>query len=159
MPQPIWAGLLGILGKVVDVPTKNDRLRHLRSIEILSDLPARRLRELSYRLDVVTVAAGTVLIRQGGLNRHAYFVEAGALGIDVDGQRVATVTAGSVVGERSAIDHGPANATVTALEPTTVHVADHRVLLGVAAAEPGFAAVLAGLAADRTNHAEDDRAA
>lgn len=139
--------------------TKDARLDSLRSIEILSDLPPRQLRELSYRLDAITVPAGTVLIREGRLNRHAYFVEAGALGIEVAGQRVATVTAGSVVGERTAIDHGPANATVTALEDTTLHVADHRVLLGVAAADPDFLATLEDLAAGRSNDTEHDRAA
>ncbi len=149
--------MLGIPGKMVGMRPKDARLDSLRSIEILRDLPTRHLRELSYRLDVVSVPAGTVLIHQGRLNRHAYFVESGSLGIDVGGERVATVTTGSVVGERTAIDHGPANATVTALEPTTVHVADHRVLLGVAAADPGFAAVLEDLAAGRSN--TDSRAA
>lgn len=154
MAQPGRAGVLEIHGKLVGMRPKDARLDPLRSIEILRDLPARQLRELSYRLDVVTVPAGAVLIHQGHLNRHAYFVESGSLGIDVDGQRVATVTTGSVVGERTALDHGPANATVTSLEPTTLHVADHRVLLGVAAADPEFAAVLADLAADRDNTTE-----
>ena len=131
--------------------TKDVRVESLRSIEILSDLPTRRLRELSHRLDVVTVPTGAVLIHQGRLNRHAYFVESGSLGIEVDGRRVATVTTGSIVGERTAIENGPANATVTALEPTTVHVADHRVLLGIAASDPDFAAVLEDLAAVRSN--------
>lgn len=131
--------------------TKDARLQALRSMEILRDLPTRRLRHLSQRVDEVTVPAGTVLIRQGRLNRHVYFVASGALRVDVDGNRVATVTAGSVVGERTAVDHGPANATVTAIEPTTLHVTDHRVLLGVAADEPGFDAVLQELAAARSN--------
>ena len=74
----------------------------------------------------MTVDAGTVLIHEGQLNRHAYFIGSGSVAIDVDGERVATVAAGSIVGERTAIERGPANATVTATERTKVFAVDHR---------------------------------
>lgn len=145
--------MLDIHGKLIDMRTKRDPLAHLRSIEILRDLPERPLRDLASRIDEITVPAGTVLIHQGHLNHHAYLVGSGALRVDVDGERVATVAAGSIVGERTAVAHGPANATVTAIEPTTVHIVDHRALLGTAAADPAFAAVLEDLAALRANQA------
>ncbi len=129
------------------------RVGELRSIEILRGLPARRLRRLSGLVDEVTVDAGTVLITQGQLNRHAYFIRSGAVGIDVDGERVATVTSGSIVGERTAIAHGLANATVTAVEPTTVFAVDHRALLGTAAEDDDFNSLLRDLAVVRTNQA------
>ena len=138
--------------RITDLIT-NPRVDDLRSIEVLRDLPARRLRRLSALVDEVTLDPGTVLIHQGELNRHAYFIRAGAVGIDVDGERVATVSAGSIVGERTAIAHGLANATVTAVEPTTVFAVDHRVLLGTAAEDDEFHGLLRDLAAVRTNQA------
>lgn len=153
MARAVEEGLLGIPGKVIGMRPKHRRLTSLRGIEILRELPPRQLRALSRNLDEVTVPTGTVLIHQGQLNRHAYFIESGSVRIDVDGERVATVASGSIVGERTAIDHGLANATVTAVEPTTVHIADHRVLLGTADAHPDFAAVLHDLAVLRSNPA------
>lgn len=133
--------------------SKDQKLGALRSIEVLRDLPARRLRRLVPLVDEVHVEPGTVLIHQGLLNRHAYFLESGAVGIDVDGERVAVVHAGSIVGERTAIDHGLANATVTAIEPTKVFAVDHRALLGTAAGDDAFEATLRDLARARTNQA------
>lgn len=139
--------------------TKDPKLAALHSIDILRELPTRRLRRLATALDEVTVEPGAVLIHQGGLNHHAYFVTSGSLCVEVDGTRVATLAEGSVVGERSAIDHGPANATVIAVEPTSLLVIDHRILLGAAADEPGLSAVLHELAAERSNTARADAAA
>ncbi|MGK2928837.1 MAG: cyclic nucleotide-binding domain-containing protein [Acidimicrobiales bacterium] len=133
--------------------TKDHKLDALRSIEVLRDLPTRRLRRLVPLVDEVRVEAGTVLIHQGLLNRHAYFLESGSVSIDVDGERVATVHAGSIVGERTAIDHGVANATVTTVEPTTVFAVDHRALLGTAAGDEAFGATIRDLARARTNQA------
>ena len=131
--------------------TKDRRLTSMRAIDLLQRLPVRRLRRLAPLLDEVRVDAGTVLIRQGQLNRHAYFVRSGSLRVDVDGRRVATLSAGSVVGERTALDHGPANATVTAVEPTALFVADHRALLATAGTDADFDVQLRLLAASREN--------
>ncbi len=142
-----------IPGRMIGMRRKDSRLEALRSIEILRDLPARQLRRLSDLVDEVSVTPGTVLIRQGQLNRHAYFVRSGALGVEVDGDHVATVTSGSVVGERSAVLHTVANATVTADEESTILALDHRALLGAAAQDPDFGVMLRDLAEGRTNQA------
>jgi CRP-like cAMP-binding protein len=125
-------------------------LESLRSIEILRDVPERHLRELVGLVDEVDLAPGTVLIHQGQLNRHAYFIGSGSVRVEVDGSEVATVAQGSIVGERTAIDRGLANATVTTAEPTTVYAVDHRALLGTAANDPGFSELIHDLARGRT---------
>ena len=144
------AQVLDIKGKLVDMRTTDPRLSSLRAIRILRQLPGRRLRRFAPHLDEVHIDAGVTLIHQDQLNRHAYFVASGSLRVDVDGQRVATVAAGSVVGERTALVHGPANATVTAIEPTVVFVADHRALLAAASTDTDFAAELRELADGRS---------
>lgn len=145
--------MLDISGKMIGMKPKDHKLAALRSIEVLGALPTRQLRRLVPLVDEVALEPGIVLIRQDDLNRHAYFIQSGSVGIEVDGEQVATVGAGSVVGERTAIDHGLANATVTTLEPTTVFAVDHRALLGTAAGTAAFAELLGELASERTNAA------
>lgn len=127
------------------------KFRLLRGLDVLSGIPERRLRDLEFHVDEVDVATGDVLIRQGQLNHHAYLVASGMLGIDVDGMPVATVGAGSIVGERTAIAHGLANATVTVVQPAHLLTIDHRVLVAAATDSAEFGEQLQLLADQRTN--------
>lgn len=131
--------------------TSDPKVRALQSIDVLQGLSNRQLRDLALRVDEVTVDAGEVLIHEGQLNRHAYFVESGSMSIEVDGARIATVAAGSIVGERTAIERGPANATVRILDDAVVYAIDHRALLGTASNTAVLADLLHQLADERTN--------
>ncbi len=153
MPRRPAAGLLDIPGRLSVMRTKDPKLQALKSIQIVSDLPTRQLRRLVGLVDEVTVEAGTVLIHQGQLNRHAYLIQAGSVDVTVQGERVAVVGAGSIVGERTAVGEGVANATVAAAETTTILAIDHRALRGTAADDEVFGAVLRDLAAGRSNEA------
>lgn len=133
--------------------TTDPKFEFLRSFDVLADLPDRQLRDLALRVDEVELPSGETLIHEGQLNRHAYFVGSGLLEIDVDGNSVATVGAGSIVGERSAIEREVANATVTVVEPGRVFAIDHRVLLGAASLTEAFGDHLQDLATERTNRA------
>ncbi|WP_436794550.1 cyclic nucleotide-binding domain-containing protein [Actinospongicola halichondriae] len=133
--------------------TSDPKLTALQSIDVLRDLSARQLRDLVPNVDEVQVKAGEILIHEGQLNRHAYFVESGSMRIEVDGEHVATVAAGSIVGERTAIERGPANATVRVHDDARVFAIDHRVLLGAASNTAAFASLLHELADTRTNTA------
>ena len=104
------------------------KLTALRSIDVLRDLSSRQLRDLASNVDEVMVDAGEILIHEGQLNRHAYFVESGSMSIEVGGEHIATVADGSIVGERTAIERGPANATVRVQAAGRVFAIDHRVL-------------------------------
>ena len=129
------------------------KLTALRSIDVLRDLSSRQLRDLASNVDEVMVDAGEILIQEGQLNRHAYFVESGSMSIEVGGEHIATVADGSIVGERTAIERGPANATVRVQAAGRVFAIDHRVLLGAASNASAFADVLHGLADARSNAA------
>ena len=137
--------------------TSDPKVRALQSIDVLRDLSNRRLRDLALHVDEVEVHGGEVLIHEGQLNRHAYFVESGSMSIEVAGEPIATVVAGSIVGERTAIERGPANATVRVLDDGVVYAIDHRALLGTASNTAEFADLLHELAGERTN--ADDAAA
>lgn len=129
--------------------TNATALQALQSVELLRGLPVRKLERLAQLADDVDVAAGEVLIHEGHLNRHAYLVAQGTLVVSVDGTAVATVAAGSIVGERSAVTRELANATVEVVEDARILVIDHRMLLGAAHQMPELKARLLELVADR----------
>ena len=131
--------------------TTDPKLAALRSIDVLRDLSPRQLRDLASNVDEVVVSPGEVLIHEGQLNRHAYFVQSGSMSVEIDGERIATVAAGSIVGERTAIERGPANATVRVQSEARVFAIDHRVLLGAASNATAFASLLHELADARSN--------
>ena len=138
---------------MITMRTTDPKLTALRSIDVLRDLSSRQLRDLASNVDEVMVDAGEILIHEGQLNRHAYFVESGSMSIEVGGEHIATVADGSIVGERTAIERGPANATVRVQAAGCVFAIDHRVLLGAASNASAFADVLHGLADARSNAA------
>jgi hypothetical protein len=62
-----------------------------------------------------SVPAGAVLVEQGEPGRTLYLLLDGIMGVDVDGERVAEVGPGAVVGERSVLEGGTRTATLTAI--------------------------------------------
>lgn len=130
--------------------TSDPKFDKLQSLALLTGLPEDSLQRLVRQVDEITLAPGTVLIRQGQLNRHAYLIASGSVAVDIDGELIATVAPGSIVGERTALEVGAANATVTANETTTVLAIDHRVLNGAASIDPVLGERLRDLVHART---------
>jgi CRP-like cAMP-binding protein len=115
-------------------------LRH-RHTEPLADLDlfagctpaelaaARRL------LTLLTVDAGSVLMREGGLGMEFMVIADGEATVTIDGHRVASLGRGDFAGEMSLLGGSRRSATVTALTPLTIYVAnpsEFRGLLDVA---------------------------
>lgn len=102
------------------------RLHHDAKVERLKEIPLFRnaskdgLKHLSEAADEVDVSPGTELIGQGHRNHEAYVIVSGTVEIEVDGDKVATVPAGQIVGELGLFGHGPASATVTAIDEVSV---------------------------------------
>lgn len=93
--------------------TKVDRLGEL---PLFRGADRKALEHIAQAADEVRLAAGRVLIRQGTFHGECFIVESGSLTVTVDGEEVATIPAGQMVGELSLFGHGPASATVTAAE-------------------------------------------
>ena len=127
----------------------NPKAAALTGLPLLAGVDARRVRELALRSDEIDLTPGATLIAQGHLNRHAYVVLSGSVSVSVGGDAVAVVGPGSIVGERAAVTHDLANATVVVLEPTTVLAIDHRSLLGIAGEHPVVRERLDSLVDDR----------
>jgi hypothetical protein len=73
------------------------------------------------RPNTTRLAVGQLLVEQGQPGEDLYLLLDGILAVEVDGQRVAEVGPGAVVGERAALEGGHRTATLRAI--TNCHVA------------------------------------
>ncbi|WP_134773751.1 cyclic nucleotide-binding domain-containing protein [Ornithinimicrobium flavum] len=65
------------------------------------------------RPEIVRLGEGVELLRQGEEGTDVFLVLDGVLDVSVDGDVVAEVGPGAVLGERAALEHGRRSATVT----------------------------------------------
>ena len=128
--------------------SKRAYLDHLRNVPLFSSLNNKELQTIAKATDELTVPAGHVLTDQGQMGREAFILVDGSATVRRNGKKVATLGAGSVVGELSLLDHGPRTATVTTDTEATVLVIDQRHFLGVLDSVPAVShKLLANLAA------------
>lgn len=95
-------------------------------------LPRRELVALDALVTPLEIPAGRVLMRQGAPGSEAMLVLEGEVLVERDGEAVAILGPGSVVGEAALLANQPRNATVTAASP----------VLAVAMSRREFATVL-----------------
>jgi len=93
---------------------------------LMSDVESQVERNLSSSVmrsnpNLVTVNEGSKLIEQGQPGETIFLILDGMLNVDVDGDKVAELGPGAIVGERAILEGGTATATVTAI--TTVRAA------------------------------------
>ncbi len=92
----------------------------------LGDVPAfagstpAELARLGQVLDVVTVPAGTVILRRDRLGHEFHVVLDGTVRVERDGNTLATLTRGSVLGELALLDRTARNADVIAETPVVL---------------------------------------
>ena len=106
-------------------------------IPLLRDIPPVLIDLVLERINLLTLAAGEVLFREGSEGSSVFFVVQGALDVSTRndlGQEVALRTArnGEVIGETSFLTALPRYATVTAREPSNVLELDHNALAPIA---------------------------
>ena len=101
-------------------------LRHLASVPVFSNCTKAQLQEIGKVADELILPAGKILTRQGEVGFEMFILLDGTAAVARDGQRVATVTAGDVVGELAVLSGHPRNATVTAETELRVLVLTHR---------------------------------
>jgi len=74
------------------------------------------------KLDRRNIGEGGVLVTQGAADDTLYLVLDGVLGVEVDGEQVAEMGPGTMVGERASLEGGVRTATLRALTPIRVAV-------------------------------------
>lgn len=85
---------------------------------------------------VLALPAGDVLMHEGAFGNEAMLVLEGDLVVERDGDVIAMVGPGSVVGEQALLLNAPRNATVTAASDVTVSVMSRREFTSILEACP-----------------------
>ncbi len=104
---------------------RDEYLQHLASIPLFSKCTKRQLQEIGSVAAELRLRAGKALARQGEVGFEVFILLDGTASVTRDGQRVATLAAGDVVGELAVISGHPRNATVVAETELRILVLNH----------------------------------
>ena len=88
-------------------------LRH----QVFSTLEPHELSRLAALATEESYAVGTKLVRQGDYATELYVIEEGSAAIVRDGQQLATVGRGDIIGEIGVLEKTKRNADITVTEP------------------------------------------
>ena len=103
--------------KKVDDSQVSALAEQLASVSFFEGFSAAELQRVAELAEDVDAATGSELIDQGRVGQECFVILEGKAGVYVAGEHVATIEAGSMVGEMALIEHRPRNATVVAETP------------------------------------------
>ncbi len=89
----------------------------LRSVPLFAGLTDSAINALADMAHETSYDEGAVLVREGDEGDRFIVLVVGSAAVDKGGRRIATLRAGSFLGEIALVDGKPRNATVTAIEP------------------------------------------
>ena len=98
----------------------------LADLATLADAPREELAALQSLSTVVRLTEGTVLMLEGAFGNEAHILIEGELLVERNGDAVAELSPGAVVGEHAVLLKEARNATVTAATDVVVAVMDRR---------------------------------
>lgn len=90
---------------------------HLRDVAFFEGFSDDELARVAQLADEVEAEQGAEITDQGRPGLECYVILEGTAGVSVSGEHIATLEAGSMVGEMALIDHRPRSATVVAETP------------------------------------------
>lgn len=96
---------------------QNTKVEALKRVPLFEGLSKKELTEIASATDDLTVEAGTVLCKEGGLGNEFFVVIDGVADVTRKGRRVATRESGDFLGEIALIATTTRTATVTARTP------------------------------------------
>jgi CRP-like cAMP-binding protein len=111
----------------------------LRQVDFFEGCTQREIDDIAKLVLDRHLAVGEELCRQGEAEIDGFVLIDGEAAVIVDGEQVATVRAGDVVGELSMLGSGHRTATLRATTPVHALVIDPREIDSVLAADPGSA--------------------
>jgi CRP/FNR family cyclic AMP-dependent transcriptional regulator len=103
----------------------DEHLQCLASVPVFSKCTKKQLQEIGEVATELILPVGKVLARQGDIGFEVFMLLDGTASITRDGQHLATLTAGDVVGELAVLSGHPRNATVTAETELRILVVTH----------------------------------
>jgi CRP-like cAMP-binding protein len=117
--------------------SQNVKVEALKRAPLFEGLSRKELRELASATDDLSVAAGTVLCREGGLGREFFVIVDGEAEVTKAGKRIATRRAGEFFGEIALLTTTKRTATVTAKTPLRCFILTRGDFRRVLDASPG----------------------
>ncbi len=131
------------------------KIDRLAQVELFKGADKSALQHLAAAVDEVTVKAGTNLINQGHHHNEAYVITNGSVSVVIDGEHVATLGAGEMVGELGLFCVDAASATVTAAEETDLIVIPYNRFDNVLDENPAMSKRIAKQLAARLRRMDD----
>ncbi len=92
----------------------------LKAIPIFSELSPEEAKRLAAFATETSIAEGQILMKQGDYSTELIAIEEGAAEVVKDGQKVASLGPGDLIGEMGIIERRPRNADVIATSPMRV---------------------------------------
>jgi CRP-like cAMP-binding protein len=122
----------------------------LRTSDLASALPARELRLVERRGTLVPFSAGRTAMREGEVGRECMLVVSGSFTVERDGEGIAVLQPGMIMGEIALLTQAPRNATVTSMEPSTVYAFNRREFISLLDECPVFSRIVQSGAQERS---------
>ncbi|MEZ5247221.1 MAG: cyclic nucleotide-binding domain-containing protein [Acidimicrobiales bacterium] len=114
----------------------------LRQSPLAGAVPAKELRAIERRGTAVRFGAGRHAMREDEVGRECMIVATGSFAVERDGDGVAVLRPGMVMGEVALLTGKPRNATVTALEDSLVYAYNRREFTSLLRECPQLAAIV-----------------
>jgi CRP-like cAMP-binding protein len=112
------------------------KVEALRSSCLFEEMPKKHLTELARRSEDMDVAAGKVLVKEGGTGNEFFVIVDGEAEVTRKGKRIATRGPGEFFGEMALLEDVPRTATVTAKTPLRFFVLTRQSFLRLLDDEP-----------------------
>jgi CRP/FNR family transcriptional regulator, cyclic AMP receptor protein len=130
------------------------KLEHLAKVKMFASLNKKELGMVAKASDVVQVAAGTDIVKEGEIGNQFYLIASGSATVRQGGRKVATLVVGNYFGEMALLDRGPRTATVTTDQPSELVVLGQREFLALLDQVPPLAHKLLVSMAGRLREAD-----
>ena len=121
----------------------------LANTSLFSQCSARELRLNARLAKTRKVPQGTRLLVEGAVGDEMLVMLSGSATVQRGGRRIATLSAGDVVGELGVLSRAPRNATVITTTDSEIAVIGQRAMTRLLADAPGFARKLLEALAER----------
>ena len=92
----------------------------LKAIPIFSHLSSEEARRLATYATETSVAEGQILMKQGDYSVELIAIEEGTADVLKDGEKIASLKQGDLIGEMGLLEHKPRSADVVATSPMRV---------------------------------------
>ena len=118
---------------------KSDKLAHIKGVGLFAGLSKKQLDEVAKHCEEVSLPASSVLVQQDSHGRECFILVSGEVTIRRNNRKIASKSAGDIVGEMALLDDEPRTATAIAATDLEVLVLTRRDFKVMLKEVPGFA--------------------